>query len=54
MLLLSLVIVLFLFVSEIAEVSPSVPHKVKGEEKWRSMPASSIIALENMMDLSIL
>ncbi|KAK5915485.1 hypothetical protein CesoFtcFv8_001071 [Champsocephalus esox] len=37
-----------------AEVSPSVPHKVKGEEKWRSMPASSIIALENMMDLSIL
>ncbi|KAK1891127.1 Centromere protein Q [Dissostichus eleginoides] len=37
-----------------AEVSPSVPHKVKGKEKWRPMPASSIIALENMMDLSIL
>ncbi|XP_033972524.1 centromere protein Q [Trematomus bernacchii] len=37
-----------------AEVSPSVPDKVKGEEKWRPMPASSIIALENMMDLSIL
>ncbi|KAM7405994.1 hypothetical protein PAMP_000400 [Pampus punctatissimus] len=34
-----------------AEGSPSVPQKVKGQE---TLPKSSIIALENIMDLSIL
>ncbi|XP_042344961.1 centromere protein Q [Plectropomus leopardus] len=37
-----------------AEGSSSVPNKVRGQEKWEPMSRSSIIALENIMDLSIL
>ncbi|XP_040893068.1 centromere protein Q [Toxotes jaculatrix] len=37
-----------------AECSSSVPKKVKGQDNWRLIPRSSIIALENIMDLSVL
>lgn len=34
--------------------SSSVPKKVKGQEHWQLLPRSSITALENIMDLSVL
>ncbi|XP_026176413.1 centromere protein Q [Mastacembelus armatus] len=37
-----------------AECLSSVPNQAKGCESWKQMPMSSIIALENMMDLAIL
>uniref|UniRef100_A0A3Q1EG96 Centromere protein Q n=1 Tax=Acanthochromis polyacanthus TaxID=80966 RepID=A0A3Q1EG96_9TELE len=47
-------IFLLLFLPLIAEVSPSVPKKVKAQDNWKLIPRPSITALESIMDLAIL
>ncbi|CAB1421653.1 unnamed protein product [Pleuronectes platessa] len=37
-----------------AEDSPSNAKKVKGQNNWKQLPQSTIVSLENIMDLSLL